>query len=163
MYTGIGAYANNSEVNALSDDEAYLYFKTKTGYEIDTHSLSGNWTDQSFRLFYGDVIKHRYLEIVNANPLLILKNAILNTLQSFSIGYIVNHPILNILSAFFGALVVSVLLYTRQYYFLLAILASSASFVWYFPPIPAYNFAAYMLIAIGLLKSLDKFLYKHDV
>lgn len=151
MYVGIGAYENNVGIKDLGDDRGYEFFYSQTGIVVSTDAVKGNWNDGEVRDLYMDTLKNRYLQILRKKPVLLIRNALFNSLQVFSVGYIVDSTILTWVSTAFGALVVAFLLYTRQFIWILAILASAGGFAWYFPPIPAYNFAAYMLIVFGVL------------
>lgn len=155
IYVGIGAYPNSVGVAALDDTEGFKYFFSQTKVEINAHSIAGNWNDPLIRETYMDVLKNRYFEIVSESPFLLLRNAVLNTLQVFSIGFIVDRPIMTSISTFIGFFVFTFLVYTRQFVWILAILASASSFALYFPPIPAYNFAAYLLLVLATNSGLN--------
>ena len=88
-----------------------------------------------------------FLEILSDRPLLLARNAILNVLQSFSIGYNTSSLFLSYLSAVLGGLVAIGLLWTKQTSFFLAILLASATFTPYHAPTPAHMFGAYVLLA----------------
>jgi hypothetical protein len=154
MYVGLGAYANSSGVSRLSDDEGYRYFTDQTGVKISTSPVSGNWGQPVLMKSYGQVVRARYFHSLIAQPARVLANALLNFGQVFSVGYIVDNPALSLLSSLVGWCVAAYLLVRGQALWVLAIVASALSFFWYFPPIPAYNFAAYLLLACGLICSL---------
>ena len=156
MYVGIGAYPNEVGVVDLADGRGYEFFEKKTGISIDTNPIYGNWNSKTVRNSYMSVLRERYLEIIAEKPILVLKNAILNSLQVFSIGYIVERHILTWFSTFLGFLVLTFMIYCKQFIWVCAILSSAMSFAWYFPPIPAYNFAAYLLLVMGVLFGVDK-------
>ena len=155
IYTGIGAYPNNFGVSELSEYQAYEYFYSKTGIKVDTDTIYGNWGDPDFKRIYAQTLKERYFEIVRENPWPLIRNAILNILQIFSLGHIVNKPMLTLASTALGSLVLAFLIYTKQYIWILAILLSAISFVLYYPPIRSYNFAAYLLLAMGIIAGLE--------
>ena len=96
----------------------------------------------------------RYLQIVSSRPVLVIRNALLSLGQVFSVGYIVKSPFLSLLSSISGFFVLLFLLLRKQFVWVVAILSSALAFFWYFPPIPAYNFAAYLLLVCGLLSAL---------
>jgi hypothetical protein len=155
MYVGIGAYDNDVGVVDLDDKRGYEYFRSQTGITIDTDAIRGNWNDPDIRQHYLDTLKSRYVQIAREDPALLIRNAIVNMLQVFSVGYIVEKPALTWASTALGATVLGFLLLTRQFVWILAVLASAVSFAWYFPPIPAYNFAAYLLLVLAILCGLD--------
>jgi hypothetical protein len=155
MYVGIGAHKNSAGVSSLSDGEGYDFFYRKTGVTISADPVNGNYSRNTVREQYSGVLRERYIEVMKESPGLLVKNALLNTLQVFSVGHIVAKPVLTWVSTFLGALVLLFMLYARQSVWVLAILASAMSFAWYFPPIPAYNFAAYLLIVCGVLAGAE--------
>lgn len=154
MYVGLGAYPNASGVSTLSDGEGYRYFAERTGVEISTSPVSGNWGQPALMKAYGHVVRAGYLRALLAQPGRVLLNALLNLGQVFSVGYVVDSLPLSLLSSLVGWCVAAYLLLRGQILWMLAIVASALSFFWYFPPIPAYNFAAYLLLACGLICSL---------
>ena len=161
MYVGIGAYPNDNGVNVLSDSEAYSFFYDKTGLIVDTNAVNGNFNDPVFRDLYLTVMKERYLQILFDNPLILIRNAFLNLFQVFSIGYIVDSLFLSYIDTVLGFIVFIFLIYTKQFLWIIAILASSISFVLYYPPIPAYNFASYLLLVMATLYGFDRFFKDH--
>jgi hypothetical protein len=156
MYIGIGAYPNKFGVAELADSEGYKYFYQKTKTVIKTDAINGNWNDPIVRQEYMNTLQSRYLEILMEKPLMLLRNALLNTLQVFSIGHIAGHPLLNLINTIVGFLVFTFLIYTRQFVWILAILANAVSFSLYYPPVPAYNFATYLLLVFASISSLDR-------
>lgn len=155
IYVGIGAYENEFGIPDLSDNRGYEYFQSKTGVIISTNAIEGNWNDPEVRKSYGQVLRARYFEIIKENPWPLIRNAIMNMLQVFSIGYIVDRPFLTLACTALGFLVLVFLIFTRQYIWVLAVLVSAVGFAWYFPPIPAYNIAAYPLLATGGIAGLE--------
>lgn len=155
MYVGLGAYSNNVGVQSLSDNEGFRYFTSKANVEISTSPIDGNWGTPELMSSYNRIITNRYLKIVSGHPMLIIRNAFLNFGQIFSVGHIVKSPFLSLLSSVFGYALMFFLLLRKQFLWVVAILASALSFFWYFPPIPAYNFAAYLLLVCGLLCAFE--------
>lgn len=154
MVVGLGAYPNASGVTSLSDDAGYRLFKEQTGIPITTRPVSGNWGQPALMKSYGAVLRARYVHVLLTDPLRLIANALINLGQVFSIGYIVDNVVLSVLSSLLGWAVAVYLLARGQLVWVLAILASALSFFWYFPPIPAYNFASYLLLACGLIASM---------
>jgi hypothetical protein len=155
MYIGIGAYPNKFGVTKLSDDEGYKYFYKKTTTVINTDAINSNYNDPIVREQYFNTLQSRYFEILMEKPLMLLQNALVNILQVFSIGHIVDRPLLNLINTLVGFLVFTFLIYTRQFVWVLAILASAGTFSLYYPPIPAYNFAAYLLLIFASISGFD--------
>lgn len=151
IFIGIGAYSNTAGINSLSDEEGYAYYFRQTGVKINTHAIDGNWYDPVIKKNYDEVMRNGYIQVFLENPILIIKNSVLNFFLVFSIGYIVASPVGTGLSILLGLMVFSFLLYTRQKIVVVAVSLSAVGFFGYFPPIPAYNFAAYLLIISGML------------
>lgn len=155
MYVGLGAYANHVGVRTLSDDEGYSYYFSKTGQRISTDPVAGNWGKPVLMKSYAAVVGLRYLEIAAAHPALLVRNAIVNFGQVFSVGYLDQRPLLSLLSSAVGWCIVVFLLIRKQFVWVLAVASSALSFFWYFPPIPAYNYAAYLLLVCGVISALS--------
>jgi hypothetical protein len=76
---------------------------------------------------------------------------LLNNLQAYAFGYLTGKPYyIHVLTAFMGLSCLIFLLLTRQFLLFLAIGLSSGTFALYFPPIPAYMYANYLLIFYGV-------------
>jgi hypothetical protein len=158
VYIGLGAYPNSIGINDLSDEVGHQFFYNSTGITINTNAVYGNWNDPSIQEIYSKTLKNRCLGILYDNPKIYIKNAILNTIQIFSLGYFYKRPGLTYFSIFIGFAVIIFLYFTNQIKWIIAILSSGISFSLYFPPIPAYNFAAYLLIVIACLLGLENFI-----
>ncbi len=153
MYIGFGGYANTIGIANLSDDEGYQYFFDKTSIKISTNPITGNWGQPALMKSYNKTIREEYFRILMIHPGFALKNALINLGQVFSVGYIDKRPLLSLLSSFAGWCIIIYLLIQKQYSWVLAVICSALSFFWYFPPIPAYNYASYFLLACGIISS----------
>jgi hypothetical protein len=160
MYVGIGAYNNNLGINKLSDEEGFIYFQNRTGINIDTDPVNGNYSDLSIKMKYFDELKNKYISICSEYPEIIFRNALFNFFQVFSIGFIVGKPLLLIPNMIIGLFIIFFLVYTKNFIYLTAIISSACSFFLYFPPIPAYNFAAYLLLTMAILNGIKLFLIR---
>jgi len=158
MYVGIGAYSNPYNIK-LDDEEGYKYYKEQTGKIVN----SSNIIKSDIKADYYKVLKRRYLDIVQENPLIIVKHLILNIAQSYSIGYKVGNTKIIYASAFLGVIMMLMLLYTKQHILFVAIGFAGGSFTPYFPPIGAYMYGSYILIIIGFIGIIDYFLAKKNV
>lgn len=157
-YVGLGAYQNDVGIDVFSDEEGYRYFFEQTGELVDTTAITGNYSNDEFRAYYSDVLRTRYLQILREQPLLVFRNALINILQTFGLGHDVNHLWVTVMSTLIGILVLSLLIFARQYLWILGVLSSAAGFVLYFPPIAAYHFAGYSLLVIGFLLGVERLL-----
>ncbi len=146
MYIGIGAYTNSYNIT-LSDNQAYKFFYNKTGKVMN----SFNVTDKSLHEEYYAIMEKEYFAIVKSDPMMIIKNATLNVLQSYSFGYKVGNIKIVYLSIFIGMIIVTSLLYFRQYILFFAIGLAGGTFTLYYPPIPVYMFGSYILIVFAII------------
>lgn len=154
-YVGIGAYANQ-HMQGLSDDNGYAMFERKTGHRFNA-SLGGPYYDAETMSRYSEATRDEYLRIARAEWPMLARNAAVNMLQGFSIGYLVGRPAwVQYAIAVAGLLALTLLLYSRQYWLVLAIAGTNATFALYFPPIQAYMFGSYMLLALGAVYILTQ-------
>jgi hypothetical protein len=153
-YVGLGAYPNDVVIE-LSDESGYALFLERTGIRIDTTPPNGNYYDTAVRGQYYEVLKNRLAQYAINHPLQIARNAILNGAQSFSVGYPVGHRTLAYASALCGAVVLSLLAWRRMYVTIALLLAGVAGFVVYYPPVPAYMFGNYLILALALAAILE--------
>ena len=155
VYVGIGAYPNDVGIE-LSDEYGYKLFKDKTGIQIDTTPPNGNYYDKKIRGQYYDVLKKRLTAYAKDHPLQLMRNALLNMAQSFSVGYPVGHLAMSYASAFAGLIVLVVLAMRRMYVAIALIFTGVVGFIGYYPPIPAYMFGSYLLLTLALASLVDK-------
>jgi len=155
VYVGIGAYPNDSGIE-LSDEYGYKLFKDKTGIQIDTTPPNGNYYYEKVRGQYYDVLKEWLVIYAKDHPLQLMRNALLNVTQSFSVGYPVGHLALSYASSFAGLIVLVALVIRRMYVTVTLIFTSVAGFICYYPPIPAYMFGSYLLLTLALTRLVDK-------
>ena len=154
MYVGIGAYDNPHGV-ALSDRAGYRLFEEKTGVILSTDPISGYFYDSKTRSDYSDVIKESYLNILQKSPLLLVSNAIKNTLGRYSFGYFVSNSLLQWVAIISGGGFAIMLLLLRQYVWFLAIGFSLITFTSFYPPIPAYMYGSYLILVVAFLQILN--------
>jgi len=152
MYIGVGAYPNEYNIT-LEDSFGYKKFKEETGKE----TLGGCKQNDTY-FEYLDFIKEKYFDIVKKSYPLLIRNAFLNILESYGFGYKANYLYFNYFSAFVGAILIILLLYFKHYFLFLAIGISSISFTPYYPPLGAYMFGSYILIAYAWIVVIDSIL-----
>lgn len=150
-YTGIGAWPN-PYVTELSDNTGHRLYEEAYGEEHRS-SVGGNTSDPLMRKRYRKVTREAYMEVLERSPALLVRNAALNAMESFSIGYITASQTLSYVTAAVGFVYCTVLLLARRFRFVLAILASCVSFAVYFPPVPVYLYGTYIL-SIGAFVDL---------
>lgn len=156
VYVGIAAYPN-TYVGIMSDDEAYELYLEKTGDTLNA-SFGGNYYSDSVIARYTEITRDEVTQIAGEKPFMFMRNALLNTLQIFSIGYI-NLGIfsINLGSAIIGALFLIALLISGQFVLVTAIGLSAITFCLYYPPIQAYHFGAYVMSIFGFFHLLNYF------
>lgn len=155
-YVGIGAYSNSAGIE-LSDQSGYKRFLEQTGIHIEIDSPYGNIYDSNFREGYYSHLRDGFMSYAKEHPWQLTRNAALNLLQSFSVGYPVGHEKLAYVSAFLGLIVFIILITTRQYFILVLAFANVVGFALYFPPIPAYMFGNYFLLTLALVTIVCRF------
>jgi hypothetical protein len=148
-YVGLGAYDNPWDIK-LSDDDGYRLYFNKTGEKLNA-SFGGNYFEKETILKYKEISKIEYLSHLQEEPILLIRNAVLNTLQGFSLGYN-NNFFLIIVSSVLGFFHLLLLLLKKQWMIIFSIIASIGTIVPYYPPIPAYIFGNYLLIVFSLYK-----------
>lgn len=152
MFVGVGAYPNNYPyLQKLSDNEGFDRYASITGLQV-SNSIDGNYHADSIRNDYSRIIENEYLKIVKESPLLIVRNGLLNYLQSFSAGYKTKTSFLvNILISLSGLILILLLIKFKKWPLLIAISFSAISFTPYYPPIPAYMYGSFILIAYSII------------
>ncbi len=157
IYAGIGAYPNSHNLPKLSDNTAYALYTEKTGQILDLRP-GGNFYDKKVFSNYAKVLRTEYMHILQTDPFILIRNAILNFFQTFSLGYFVDYPLwVSYLSALAGFIFCMLLLIKKQYLWIIAIAASTLTFTPYYPPIQAYMFGNYVLIVGAFINLLKQF------
>lgn len=154
MYVGLGAYPNKY-VQELTDNSGYILYEKNTGQKLSA-TIGGNYYHPNVIAEFREITKAEYLEVVKSDPMLVIRNAILNFFQSYSVGYINNRPILTYISTVLGFGFFVFLTYYKEYKWIVAIGASSVAFVFYYPPIQVYMFGSYVLIIVAFLATISK-------
>jgi len=159
MYVGLGAYDNPYGV-ILNDNAGYKLFDEKTVISNKTNAKITNYDNFERRERYDDTLKKEYLAILKESPMLLLVNAVKNTLGGYSFGYFVGSPLIQNMAIIFGGIFALLLLLFRQYVWFLAIGLSLISFTWFYPPIPAYMYGSYLIIIVSFIQVLSPLLRK---
>ncbi len=154
VYVGLGAYPNET-VEELSDNTGYALYEKVTGVRLNA-SIGGNYYDSKTIKRYTQISKDAAIKYCMEHSLNCIRNAALNTLQGFTIGYMTDKPYwLHLSMSFAGLLVIILLLISRQWLLIMSILMSLGTFVPFFPPIPAYMYGTYILLIYGLFRISD--------
>lgn len=161
-YVGLGAYPNAAGIE-LSDESGYSRYKELTGIQIDTNLPHGNYYDKAVISEYYDTLRKELIDYATKHPMELVRNTSINLAQSFSLGYMTKSLMLSYLSAGIGVLVMLVMAWHAMFLRMALLLAGVAGFVLYFPPIPAYMFGNYLLLAWVLVHVLDPWLDKIGV
>ena len=160
MYIGVGAYSNEYNIT-LSDSDGFKKFEKERGKTI--LGCSTNLTNNEiYEEYIGDFIKKEYFNIMHDSPELLIRNAFFNIFQSYGFGHKANKEWINYVSIVFGLLLISMLLYYKEYLLFLVIGIASISFSPYYPPIAAYMFGSYILIIYAWIVSVNNILRKKE-
>lgn len=155
-YVGLGGYANSCGVSQLSDHEGYALFERRTGVPLNA-SVGGNLYEASVAEQARELLKQEYLACINSDPWRVAMNAVLNTLQAFSVGYLHGaSPIVKYTVALSGLLFGFALLWSGQWWMFLAAGFAVGTFSLYYPPIPAYIYGSYILLVFGGIRFLER-------
>lgn len=154
-YIGLGAYPNKHNI-VMSDATGHDSFREETGYSFD-FSLGSETYSPEVREAYDDHLRGKIGEVVKVDPALPIRNAVINLGQSFSIGHAIGVPFpVHLLVAVCGGLIMFSLLTLGQWRFVVLNLAATSAFVFYYPPIPAYFFGSYVILATGGILAIDR-------
>ena len=162
MFVGIGAYPGNHKFEKIDDSNGFDFYQYKTGVKINSNPINGNWNSYILRDNYYSIITTEYLNFVQLHPYVIVRNSFFNFILLYSFGYFNSYKILTIINLFLGFIMIFFLLYNKLYYWFFSIFLSALGFIFYFPPIPAYNYSAYLLfipIIIFLYDNYISYLY----
>ncbi|MDD0808785.1 hypothetical protein PSQ20_00405 [Curvibacter sp. RS43] len=149
-YVGLGAYPNAGGL-ILSDESGYSRYQQLTGVQINTALPDGNYYDARVRADYYQVLRQELTHYATQHPLELARNAVINLAQSFSLGYVVKSRTISYLSAAAGGLVMVLMAWQGMVLRMIVLAAGVVGFVLYFPPIPAYMFGNYLLLAWALV------------
>jgi len=159
-YVGIGAYSNPYGIHG-EDSDGYDYYRQKTGETIYFNPIAANDVNNpNVMARFQNLFKHRYFEIIKESPVLLMRNAILNTIQAFGVGTDNHLAWTRPLTVGIGLLVIVLFLVTKQWIWSLGILAYAGGFALFFPPIITYLFGAYILTVLGCCFALEKLLFR---
>lgn len=148
-YVGIGGYPNDIGVE-LSDRSGFEHFERVTGLEVKTSPVSGNWADKNFQRLYQGVMREQFFEYAVTQPEQVLRNALLNISQGFSVGYRTDSLILAYLSSLIGFLVAIALIILKMRTTFFLLLSGVSGFALFYPSVPAYMFGNYVILASTL-------------
>ena len=151
-FIGIGAYPNPYPyLYDLSDDRGIERYESLTGTELST-SIGGNFYEEEVKSHYTEIMQAEYWQIAQENPFMMIRNVVLNTLQFYSVGHLANRSyLLNLIISLSGLTVFIFLLIYRAYAYLLLIFFTGFGVAMLYPPIPAYNFATYLVLVVSLI------------
>lgn len=149
MYSSLGAYPD-SPVQGFSDNISFMnyskskgvhysYESTPSMYDPEVIMGEAKWGMQEFKSF------------LKQHPFIVIRNAILNFLESFSIGYSTSSMALTLLSAFTGLCFLFILIVRKKYSMILLIIASTITFILYLAPVPIYLYGTYILLVYAFL------------
>jgi hypothetical protein len=154
-YIGTGAYQNPYGIK-LSDEEGFALYQKAYGQPL-SGATGGNVYQPEVYQQYKALSKSTFLSQLGESPWLYLKNAIANTLGAFSLGYLTGRPDwMNYVLALTGLGIVVFFVKLGLWVPLIGVALLSLSYTLYYPPIPAYTFGSYALLAGGLATGIGK-------
>ncbi len=157
-YISIGAYQNPNDLIFLDKTAEDFYFE-KTGERVNPDLPNGALLDRSKYENYSTVVKEGYLEYLKAHPFLLFRNGVLNTLQSFGLGYFeFKARWFSHISALLGLVFLAFLLWRKSWFFILAIFLATIGFAPYAPPVTRYFFGSFVLIIVAAIYEFGKML-----
>lgn len=156
LYIGKNAYSSTMK---LSDGVGFDVFNQtfKTNFNYSQKVLAN---DTKFLNKYTGLMKKKYIEVALNEPLLLVKNLVLNIISSYGISYKTGNQILIYTNVIIGSLVILSLIYFRQWFLILFIGSINITFTPYYPPIAAYMFGAFIVITYAATVILDKIILK---
>ena len=122
---------------------------------MNTNLIAGNYYHSETKSVYFNVLKESYFNILKESPLLLVSNAIKNTLGGYSFGYFVGNSLLQNMAIILGVSFSLMLLLFRQYFWFIAIGFSLIPFTSFYPPIPAYMYGTYLITVVAFLQVLN--------
>jgi hypothetical protein len=153
VYTGLGAYPNNSGLY-LSDDCSYAHYKEKTGVTIEM-AFGKNYYNKELRHDYNELLKNDSIEYIKTNPVRSIKNIFLN----LSIGVLSPYKPgsaawVYYLQAFLGLIFFGFLIWLRQWPVIIGLVLTLGCIALIYPPIAAYAVGGMVFTAWGLTQML---------
>ena len=157
LFIGVGAYPNPFGIKPVSDNVGLDKYNQITNRNFNASPLELDWpSNLSLREDYDKVLLKEIKVMFNEHPFIYFRNAILNFLVGYSIGYTDAFPYwLKLIISLFGLVFACYLLYYRLYIDVLVIALSHVIFSPYFTPIPVFMFSTYILLIYALQKSLQ--------
>ena len=152
-YVGTGAYRNPYGVK-LSDEDGFKLYQNTFGTRLSGTTGGNVYEPETYRR-YRALGKKTVLSQLSETPFLYLKNALVNTSGAYGLGYVSGRPDApNYLLALLGVVMVAFLVLSKQWIILISVGLLSVSFTPYYPPLPAYMYGNYALLATGLANGL---------
>jgi hypothetical protein len=159
-FVGIGNYSNPYGLHG-GDSDGYEYYRQKTGEPFSYNPVAENGVNNpKVMARYQSVLKKRYFEIMKESPLLLVRNAVLNTVQAFGVGINVSREWTRPITAGIGLMVIALFLYTKQWVWGLGVLSYAVAFTLYYPPIVTYLLGVYPLTILGTCSALEQLLLR---
>lgn len=144
-YTAVGAYPNPYGIE-FKDWEGDALYERKTGRTIKWGPGGDFYNRPDIVEEYGRYEQEAFLEIAKEHPAMLLRNAILNYFQTFSVGYVNASILVSYVSSLSGFIFLGLLLWKRKWPYAIAISSPLFPFIVFAPPVHIYMFACYILI-----------------
>jgi len=155
MYTALGAYPNKY-VRGFDDRESWKAYEEFKGINYNYSTVPGMYDEE---VFFGESewCLRQFKEIAIREPLMILRNSILNLFQAFSAGHIRGNLYFNYLSSIIGLLIFIALIVRKKLLLITAILTSVITYVLYLPPLPVYLYGTYLILILAFMEIISSF------
>ncbi len=154
MYSSLGAYPG-SNVKGFADNISFENYSAATG---NNYSYKSTPSMYDAEVIMGEA-KWGMIEFVSfakSHPFIIMRNAGLNILESFSFGYMTASLTLTYFSALIGLGFLILLLVRKKYSHVIIILISSCSYILYLAPVPIYLYGTYLILVFAFIELIPE-------
>jgi hypothetical protein len=146
-YLGLGAY-DSFFLKSMEDDVALSEFQSVSGYDMNSGDLRSHYYEDEAQESMNAYLYTKYVHLALGHPWRMLRNAGLNFVNAYGVGYLNDFGFLWRLVGFlFGLFTLALMFWTKKHEILLAIALLSLPVVLYYPPTQIYIFGNFILIA----------------
>lgn len=154
MYSSLGAYPD-SPVKGFSDNISFADYSKATG-KIYSYDTKPSMYDSEVIMGEAKWGMEKFIDFAKSNPLIILRNAVLNIFESFAFGYQTSSLWLTYFSAFLGFCFMTLLIIRKKYSLVILILVSSCSYILYLAPVPIYLYGTFVISVYAFLELIPE-------
>ncbi len=154
MYSSLGAYPG-SPVKGFSDNVSFENYSKATG-KIYSYESNPSMYDAEVIMGEAKWGMNEFISFAKDKPLIVIRNAGLNLMESFSFGYLTSSLTLTYFSALVGLGFFVLLLVRKKYSYVIIILISSCSYILYLAPVPIYLYGTYLISTFAFLELIPE-------